>query len=150
MKTKKYKNNQFEDAIKELSSYNIAKRRIKELKDQRTELVEEYASVQAIDYSKVVVQGGKVDTGWDELIESISRITKDIAKEIEKNERKLARINERLEQCELFRGQVLHYYYIDLMNISQIADELSWSYATIKNYKYEGLKEYQDLMRERL
>lgn len=146
-RTKNYKHQEeVSDAIRELSSYNIAKRKIRELKDQREELIEELSSVRAIDYSKVVVQGGQFNDGMTDIITALSSITNRIAEEITKNEERLSMINDRLEQLDLYRGQVLHYYFIEMVDVQQIALRLSWSERTIKRYKYEGLRDYQKLM----
>lgn len=147
-RTKNYKHQEeVSDAIRELSSYNIAKCKIRELKDQREELIEELSSVRAIDYSKVVVQGGQFNDGMTDIITALSSITNRIAEEITKNEERLSMINDRLEQLDLYRGQVLHYYFIEMVDVQQIALRLSWSERTIKRYKYEGLRDYQKLMR---
>lgn len=144
---KKYKNEQeFSAAIKELSSYNIAKRRIQELKSKRTEIIEELYSVKGTDYSKICVQGGVADFRFEELLETLEKLTKKISQEIEQNERLLDKINQRIEQVDFFRGEVLHCYYIRMMNISSISRELAWSERTVKRYKIDGLREYQRLL----
>ena len=144
----KYKHNRFGKAINELSSYNVAKRKIVELQNQRKELIEELSSIKAIDYSKIVVQGGKSVNYAEDLHQAIEKVTKRIVQEITKNEEKLASINERLDRIGLFEGQVLHYYFIEMKNIEQISRLMSWSDITIKRYKQSGLQQYTNIMEE--